>query len=221
MPHRVRILIADDHSLVAELFKNLLEHEFEVAGIVGDGHDMIQAAVMLKPDLILVDVAMPILNGLDAGEQVKGMCPAIKMVYVTANPDAEVAAEAFRRGASGYLVKTCAASELVVAIRLVLRGNIYISGTLPKERINDLRRRDSEMVEETVRITKRQREVLRLLLEGKRMKEIGAVLGITRRTVAFHKYRVMEMLGAKSNAELVRYAMRNHITPAESSKSRL
>ena len=176
---------------------------------------------MLKPDLILVDVAMPILNGLDAGEQVKGMCPAIKMVYVTANPDAEVAAEAFRRGASGYLVKTCAASELVVAIRLVLRGNIYISGTLPKERINDLRRRDSEMVEETVRITKRQLEVLRLLLEGKRMKEIGAVLGITRRTVAFHKYRVMEMLGAKSNAELVRYAMRNHITPAESSKSRL
>src|SRR5215467_14260727 len=219
MPQRTRILIADDHTLVAELFKTLLENEFEVVGIVGNGRAMVRAAAKRQPDLILVDLAMPILNGLDAGERVKEMQPTIKLVYLTMNRDTEVAAEAFRRGASGYLVKTCAASELVVAIRAVLRGNIYISGTLPKERINDLRRRDSEMVEETVRITKRQREVLRLLLEGKRMKEIGAVLGITRRTVAFHKYRVMEMLGAKSNAELVRYAMRNHITPAESSKS--
>lgn len=214
LSHRARILIADDHTLVAELCKRVLETEFDVVGIVGDGHAMIRAAAVLKPDLIVVDVAMPILNGLDAGKQVKERWPAIKLVYLTVNPDPEVAAEAFRRCASGYLVKTCATAELLIAVRAVLRGNTYISPTLPKEEINYLRRLGNEMVEDAELLTNRQREVLQLLSEGKAMKEIGTILGMSTRTVAFHKYRIMELLGAKSGAELVRYAIRNHIIAA-------
>jgi len=214
LSHRARVLIADDHTLVAELCKRLLEPEFNVVAIVGDGHAMIRAAAELKPDLILVDVAMPVLNGLDAGEQVKEALPAVRLVYLTVNPDPEIAAEAFHRGASGYLLKTCACSELVVAVREVLRGKTYISRSLPKDRINYLRRREREVVQEADRLTDRQREVLQLLAEGKVMKEIGDILHMTTRTVAFHKYRIMEVLGAKSSAELVRYAVRNHIIAA-------
>jgi len=179
LSHRARILIAEDHTLVAELCKRLLETEFNVVDIVGNGRAMIRAAAELKPDLTLVDVAMPILNGLDAGERVKEMSPATKLVYLTVNPDPEVAAEAFHRGASGYLLKTCACSELVVAVREILRGNTYISRTLPKDRINYLRRRDREIVEQAARLTDRQREVLQLLAEGKVMKEVGDLLNMT------------------------------------------
>ena len=211
---RARILIAEDHTLVAELCKRLLEIEFNVVDIVGDGRAMIRSAGELKPDLMLVDVSMPILNGLDAGERVKEMLPAVKFVYLTVNPDPEVAAEAFHRGASGYLLKTCACSELVVAVREILRGNTYISRTLPRDRINYLRRRNREMVEEAARLTERQREVLQLLAEGRVMWEIADILNMTTRTVAFHKYKIMERIGAKSSAELVRYAVRNHIIAA-------
>jgi DNA-binding NarL/FixJ family response regulator len=212
--HRARILIAEDHNLVAELCKRLLETEFDVIGIVGNGRALVRTATELKPDLILVDVAMPILNGLDAGGQVKEMSPAVKLVYLTVNSGPEVAAEAFHRGASGYLLKTCACSELVIAVREALRGNTYISRTLPKDRINYLRRQSKGFVEEDARLTERQREVLQLLAEGKMMKEIGDILSMTTRTVAFHKYRIMEVLGARSSAELVRYAVRNNIIAA-------
>lgn len=214
LSHRARILIADDHILIAELCRRVLEAEFDVVGIAGDGHAMIRAVAVLNPDLILVDVAMPILNGLDAGKQVKQRWPAVKLVYLTANLDPEVAAEAFRRCASGYLVKTCASSELVLAVRAVLRGETYIYPTLPRKRINNLRRLGKETFEDVVRLTDRQREVLQLLSEGRGMKEIGGILDMTPRTVAFHKYRIMEVLGAKSSAELVRFAIRNHIIAA-------
>jgi DNA-binding NarL/FixJ family response regulator len=211
MPNRPRILIADDHTLVADLCKKLLETEFDVVGIVSNGHTLVQAAAELKPNVILVDIAMPVLNGLDAGQQVKEMLPAVKLLYVTMNPDAEVAAEAFRRGASGYLLKTCASSEMVFAVRDVLRGGTYMSRTLCKDDVNYLRRQEKQLVEEDQRLTERQREVLQLLAEGKVMKEVGGILNMATRTVAFHKYRIMEVLGAKSNAELVRYAVRNHM----------
>jgi DNA-binding NarL/FixJ family response regulator len=156
---------------------------------------------------------MPIWNGLDAGEQVKEKFPAVKLVYLTVNPDPEVVAEAFHRGASGYVLKTCACSELMSAVREVLRGGSYISRTLPKDRINYLRRQNREIAEAAC-LTERQREVLQLLAEGKAMKEVGDILNVSTRTVAFHKYRIMEVLDAKSNAELVRYAVRNHILAA-------
>ena len=214
MNHRSRILIADDHTLVAELCKRLLETEFDVVGVVSDGRALVRAPRELKPDVIVVDVAMPILNGLDAGRQVKEMLPSVNVVYLTMNHDVEIAAEAFRRGASGYLLKTCAAAEMVIAVRDVLRGKSYISPALSRDTINFLRRQNKELVREDERLTERQREVLQLLAEGKVMKEVGDILHMTTRTVAYHKYRMMEVLGAKSNAELVKYAVKNHIVAA-------
>ncbi len=212
--NRPRILIADDHTLVADLCRQLLETEFEVVGTVNNGRALVRAAAELNPDVIVVDVAMPILNGLDAGQQVKETCPAVKLVFLTMNSDIELAAEAFRRGASGYLLKTCAASEMVTAVHEVLRGRSYMSKTLRRDDVDYLRRTETKLVGENERLTERQREVLQLLAEGKVMKEIADILNMTTRTVAFHKYRMMEALGAKSNAELVRYAVRHHIVAA-------
>jgi DNA-binding NarL/FixJ family response regulator len=214
MINRSRILIADDHTLVAELCKRLLETEFEVVGVVSDGHALVRAAGKLRPDVVVLDIAMPILNGLDAGRQVKTMLPAVKLVYLTMNPDVEVAAEAFRRGASGYLLKTCAAADIVLAVRDVLRGKLYMSQALPRDTIDFLRRQDKELVNEGELLTERQREVLQLLAEGKVMKEVADILHMTTRTVAYHKYRMMDVLGAKNNAELVKYAVRNHVVAA-------
>jgi len=211
---RSSVLIADDHTLVADLCKKLLETEFDVVGTVSDGRALVRTAIDLKPDVIVLDIAMPILNGLDAGEQIKEKLPAVKLVYLTMNPDPEVAAEAFRRGASGYLLKTCAAGELVIAVRKVLRGLSYMSSRLSKDTVDYLRRHAKELVEEKERLTERQREVLQLLAEGRVMKEVGGILNMSTRTVAFHKYRIMEVLGARSNAELVRYAVRNHMVAA-------
>jgi DNA-binding NarL/FixJ family response regulator len=209
-----RNLIADDHTHVAEACKKLLDSEYEVVATVSDGRALVRAAVELKPHLIIVVVAMPLLNGLDAGQQVKEFLPSVKLVYLTMNHDADLAAEAFRRGASGYLLKTCAASELAIAVREVLRGKSYLSPMIAKDTVDFLLRQDKKMIDETERLTERQREVLQLLAEGKCMKEVAAVLNITTRTVAFHKYRIMELLNAKSSAELVQYAIRNHLIAA-------
>jgi len=214
MPNRSRILIADDHNLVAELCKKLLEPEFDVVGTVGNGRELVRAVAELKPDVIIVDIAMPMLNGLDAAQQVKEMFPAVKIVFLTMNGDTEVAAEAFQRGASGYLLKTCASSEMVTAVRDVLRGKRHLSPRISKDAVDFLRRQRKRLVEEQERLTERQREVLQLLAEGKVMKEVGGILNMTTRTVAFHKYRIMELLGARSNADLVKYAVRNHMTAA-------
>jgi DNA-binding NarL/FixJ family response regulator len=212
--HRSRILIADDHNLVAELCVKMLEAEFEVVGVVSDGRALIRTAADLRPDVIIVDVGMPILNGLDAAQKVKQMLPAIKVIFLTMNPDPELAAEAFRRGASGYLLKTSAAAEMVVSVREVLRGKSYLSPRMSRDTVDFLRRQHKKLVQESERLTGRQREVLQLLAEGKVMKEIASTLNMTTRTVAFHKYRIMEVLGAKSSADLVKYAVKNNITVA-------
>jgi DNA-binding NarL/FixJ family response regulator len=214
MTTRARVLIADDHNLVAELCKTLLEPEFCVVGVVSDGRALLRAAVESKPDVIVLDIAMPILNGLDAGRQVKEMLPAVKLVYLTMNTDMEVAAAAFERGASGYLLKTCAAAEMVIAVREVLRGRSFMSKGLSRDAIDCLRWQHKNLVKEDERLTDRQREVLQLLAEGKVMKEVSNILNMSTRTVAYHKYRMMEVLGARSNAELVKYAVRNHIVAA-------
>jgi DNA-binding NarL/FixJ family response regulator len=214
MSKRPRIVIADDHTLVAELCKKLLETEFDVISTVSDGRALVRVSGELKPDVIVVDVAMPVLNGLDAGRQVREMLPAVKLIFLTMNPDIEVAAEAFRRGAHGYLLKTCAASELVLAVRDVLRGKSYMSPALSRDTVNFLRKQHKSMVNENDRLTQRQREVLQLLAEGKVMKEVSSILHMSTRTVAYHKYRMMEVLGAKTTAELVKYAVKNHIVAA-------
>jgi DNA-binding NarL/FixJ family response regulator len=198
---------------MAELCKECLEPEFDVVGTVGNGRELLRTALNLEPDLVLLDIGMPVLNGLDAGKQLKALLPAVKLVYLTMITDPEVALEAFDRGASGFLPKTCAADEVVSAVREALRGNTFLSPDL-KEKVSRLRRRQEKIVGESNRLTERQREVLQLLAEGKIMKEIGDILDVSAKTVAFHKYRIMEVLGAKNNAELVRYAIRNHILVA-------
>jgi DNA-binding NarL/FixJ family response regulator len=214
MPVRSRILIADDHKLVAELFMRLLANDFDVVGIVGDGQSLVRAAAELKPDLILIDVWMPLLNGLDAGGQIKKTLSTAKLVYLTMNPDPEVAAEAFARGASGYLLKTCDAAEMVLAVHEVLRGKTYLSKAMSRHTINTLRWEHKKLVNVDERLTDRQREVLQLVSEGKSMKEVASILNISERTANYHKYRIMKILGATSTAELVRYAIRNHIVAA-------
>jgi DNA-binding NarL/FixJ family response regulator len=207
---RSRILIADDHKLMAEVCQKILQPEFDVVGTVGNGRELLRTAVNLEPDVVLLDIGMPVLNGLDAGKQLKALLPAVKLVYLTMVTDPQVALEAFDRGASGFLLKTCVADEVVSAVREALRGNTFLSPDL-KEKVSRLRRRREKTVGEGNRLTQRQREVLQLLAEGKLMKEVGDILDVSAKTVAFHKYRIMEVLGAKNNAELVRYAIRNHI----------
>jgi DNA-binding NarL/FixJ family response regulator len=211
---RSRILIADDHNLVAELFQRLLAGDFDVVGTVGDGHALVRAAVELKPDLILIDVGMPLLNGLDAGRQVKELQPTVKLVYMTLSSAPEVAAEAFMLGASGYLLKTCAASELTLAVHEVLQGNIYLSKAMSRDTVDSLCWEHKKLVDVNARLSNRQREVLQLVAEGKMLKEIASILNISHRTANYHKYEIMKTLGATSTAELVRYAIRNHIVAA-------
>ncbi len=210
--NRTRLLIADDHTLVAEACKHLLEPEFEVVAIVNDGRALLAAASELKPAVVIIDVSMPLLNGLDAGEQLKKSMPGSKILYVTMNMNAEVAAEAFRRGANGYLPKNAAAMELITAVRDVLRGKSYLSPLITRDTVNFLLRTGKEYAQEK-HITQRQREVLQLLAEGFSMKEVAHTLNVKPGTVAFHKYRIMEALSAKTNAELLQYAIRHNMIP--------
>jgi DNA-binding NarL/FixJ family response regulator len=207
---RPRVLIADDHTFVAEACVNLLEPEFEVVGIVADGQALLEKAPDLKPDIIVLDVGMPLLNGLEAGRRIKNMVRTVKIVYLTMNNDLGIAAEAFRLGASGYLLKTSAAAELANAIREVLKGRLYVSPLITKDVDTFfLEIRVSHMGQE--KLTNRQREVLQLLAEGRSMKEVAYILKLTPRTVAFHKYKIMELLRLKTNADLVQYAIREHV----------
>jgi DNA-binding NarL/FixJ family response regulator len=206
-----KIIIADDHVLIAEACKKLLEPEYDIVRIVSDGRTLVQAAAELKPNVVLIDIGMPILNGLDAGQQIKEAMPSVKVVYLTMNTDVDLAAEALRRRASGYVLKTGAASELLLALRAVLRGGTYLSPAFSKDTVAFLARQKKEAVAEGERLTDRQRQVLQLLAEGKSMKEVAAILNVATRTIAFHKYRMMEVLRMRSNAELVQYAMRHHI----------
>lgn len=207
---RPRVLIADDHNLVAEAFKKLIEGDFEVIDIVGDGEALIAAVNRLVPDVVLVDIGMPLLNGLDAGEQLRKQRRTLKIIYLTMNQDRAVAAEAFRRGASGYLLKTCAGGELIAALKTVLRGRTYVSPEIARD-ARELRLEFEGTSGLPGKLTDRQRQVLQLLAEGKSMKEVGKLLTLTPRTVAFHKYRIMEILHIRNNAELVQYAIREHI----------
>jgi DNA-binding NarL/FixJ family response regulator len=206
-----RILIADDHQLLADACKSLLEPEFQVVGVVTDGRRLIAAADEIKPDIIILDIYMPHLNGLDAASQVKQKLPGVKLVFLTMTMAAGVAAEAFRRGASAYVLKHSAGSELLLAIRKVNQGASYLSPLVAKETVSFLLSQEDNASQER-RITKRQSEILQLLAEGKSMKEVASVINIKPATVAFHKYRMMEMLNIKTNAGLLEYAIKHQMT---------
>ena len=200
---RPRILMADDHAMLLDAFKALLEPEFDVVGTVTDGRMLLEEFSRLHPDVVVLDIAMPLLNGLDAGRQLRAQRKSVKLIYLTMNPDPDVAGEALRLGASGYVLKSSAFQELTQAIHEALRGRSYITPLITGEVVGSL-------IHQATRpeLTMRQREVLQLLAEGRSMKEVGAILNLTPRTVAFHKYRMMEQLRLKTSAELVTFAVR-------------
>jgi DNA-binding NarL/FixJ family response regulator len=206
---RPRVLLADDHRFLRESFAKLLEPNCDVVGAVGDGRALLTAAKETRPDVVVVDVAMPLLNGLDAARQLKRLMPGVKIIFLTVSEDPDLAAEAFRVGASGFLLKNSAASELFQAIQEVVQGRSYVTPQATGGLVGILHRPESGKKPDE--LSPRQREVLQLLAEGHSMKEIGRILKITPRTVAFHKYTMMEHLGIKSSAELVQFAVRQHV----------
>lgn len=204
-----RVLLADDHALLLGAFEKLLAGECEIVGQVGDGRALVDAAEQLRPDVVVLDISMPLLNGLEAARQIKQKHRDVKLVFLTMNEDPDLAAEAFRAGASGYLLKRSAASELLTAIREVMRARSYVTPLVAQGLIESLQHTDDS--NPAHELTPRQREVLQLLAEGHSMKEVATVLNLTPRTVAFHKYRMMEQLRVKTTAELIQYAVKHHI----------
>jgi len=202
-----RIMLADD---LVEAFRKLLEPHCEIVGTVTDGRALLETAPQLKPAVIIVDIAMPLMNGLEAGLRLKELMPTLKLIFLTMNEDPELAMEAMRSGASGYLLKSSAASELIRAIEMALKGKTYVTPKIArgmqKAFINNPGSKPRDRT-----LTPRQREVVLLLAEGNSMKEIASVLHVTPRTVAFHKYRVMEELNLKTTAELIQYAIKSRI----------
>lgn len=204
-----RVLLADDHALLIGALEKLLAADHDVVGQASDGRALLDAAEKLKPDVIVLDISMPLLNGLEAGRQIKQRMRNVKLVFMTMNEDADIAAEAFKAGASAYILKRSAASELSAAIREVMQGRSYITPLIAEGLVGSLLHVDEHKTGHE--LTSRQREILQLLAEGRSMKEVAGVLNLTPRTVAFHKYRMMEQLKVKSTAELIQYAVKRHI----------
>lgn len=203
---RTRVLLADDHTMMLEAIVGLLEREFEIVGGLSDGAALVDEALRLKPDVIVTDVSMPRMGGIEAARRLRDVLPSARLVFMTMHEDARLAAEAFRLGAYGWVLKASSATELALAVREAARGRRYLTKRLERGEIDALPP-PADTQDAATRLTPREREVLALIVEGKAMKEVAAVLGITARTVAFHKYRMMQTLGVRSSAELVRVAV--------------
>lgn len=203
---RARVLIVEDHGLVAEAFAKLLEPEFAVVGTVGDGDSLVRAVRECEPDVVLLDLYLPGVGGLDAGPVVKARFPGVKIVVVTVNDNGKTADEALKSWASGYVLKRSMGPELPKAIRAVLRGEKYVTPAV-EEALKEARLAPAGK-RASAALTERQREVLQLLGQGCTMKQAAAILKVTARTVAFHKYRIMREFGVKTNTELMQFAMK-------------
>ncbi len=207
---RPRVLLADDHRLLREAFAQLLQSSCEVVGAAADGRALLEIAPLLRPDVVVLDIAMPMLNGLEAARLLKRLMPDVKILFLTVSEDPELAAEAFRSGGSGFLLKNSAASELLHAIREVVEGRFYVTPLATRGLVGTLLHTPGPE-KKTSELSLRRREVLQLLAEGRTMKQIARLLEITARTVAFHKYGMMQELGIKTSAELVRFAVKQHL----------
>ena len=203
---RTRIVLVDDHRILLDAIKSLVEPEFDVVGAFEDSRTMLEKAVELRPDVVVLDIGMPVMDGITAGEELKKLLPKTKLIFLTMYHDMDTAAEAFRLGASGYVLKNAAGTELIGAIREVVRGGYYASPVLTEGMIGSFVQAFKHM-KSPHKLTSRQKAVLRLLAKGMSMKEVAAVLNITPRTVAFHKYSMMEQLSIKSNAGLMSFAI--------------
>jgi DNA-binding NarL/FixJ family response regulator len=210
-PTRHRILLADDHAIVVEALRSLLSESYDVVGVVPDGRALLAEATKLTPDVIVLDIGMPLLNGLDAGERLKKLLPNVKLVFLTMKDDPNLAAAALNLGTVGYVLKHSAASELLKAISEVLRGRSYVT---PKLKPENWAVREARAQQFSKGLTPRQREVLQLLAEGRPMKEIADILKVSEKTIMFHKYHIMDSFNLKSNAELVLFALKNGLISA-------
>lgn len=205
---RARVLIADDHSIVAEGLRSLLEKSYEIVGIVQDGRRLLDEAPRLKPDVIVLDIGMPLLNGLEAAERLKTSLPGAKFVFLTMQDDANLAAAALSLGSVAYVLKYAATSELLTAVSEVLQGKSYVTAKLRPQNWAVQEARARQFSKD---FTPRQHDVLQLLAEGRSMKEIAGILKVSEKTVMFHKYNIMESFNLKNNAELVLFALKHHI----------
>jgi len=204
-----RVLLADDHQLLLMAYEKLLSGECEVVGQVTDGRALVAAAEQLKPDVIVLDISMPLLNGLEAARLIKQRLPDIKLVFLTMNEESDVAAEAFRAGASAYLLKRSAGSELSTAIHDVMQGRSYITPLVAEGLVKALLTFNTQQPEP--QLTAQQKQVLQLVAEGRSMKDVAAVLNLAPRAVAAQKYQLMRQLNVKTTAELIQYAVKNGI----------
>jgi DNA-binding NarL/FixJ family response regulator len=207
---RPRIVLADDHQMLVDALKRVVEPQCEVVGTAGDGRELLEAAARLRPEVVVLDIAMPLLNGLDAARHLKRTMPKVKLIFMTMNEEPDLVGEAFRAGASGFLLKQGAAVELTEAIERVLKGGSYVTPSAAEGQAK-ISLRDPKAQERVAEPTPRQREVIQLLAEGHSMKEVASTLNITKRTVAAHKYAVMELLQLRTNADLVQYAIKHRI----------
>jgi DNA-binding NarL/FixJ family response regulator len=210
--HR-RLMLADDHTLLLEAFRKLLEPHFDVVGTATDGHALLEAARALHPEVVVMDMAMPLLNGLEASRKLKGVVPGVKVIFLTMHEDSDLAVQAMREGASGYLLKTSAPAELLHAISTALKGKSYVTPRIASG-IQEAFIRDPTGKQRGQELTPRQREVLQLLAEGSSMKQAATTLSVTARTIAFHKYKMMDVLGIKTSAELIHFAITNRVRVA-------
>lgn len=207
------ILLADDHTLFVEALHNVLEPEFTLVGEVGDGRALLEAAPRLLPDVILLDLSMPLLNGIDAAYQLKRLVPDTKLLFLSMHGDATYVTEAFRAGAAGYVLKRSTATELLQAIRAVLRGQLYVSPMLAKDMLDPLLHSKRSVSVPQKQLTMRQREVLQLVAEGRSLKEIATILCVSVKTVEFHKTRIVKQLGLSTTADLTKYAVTHGLVP--------
>lgn len=212
-----RLLLADDHTLMLEGIRLLLEPEFDLVGSVEDGQALLAAAKRLKPDVILLDISMPLLNGIDAARKLRKILPSARLIFVTMHAGAEYVTEAFRAGAMGYILKRAAASELLSAIHTVLKGHHYVSPLVTQNALDLLISRSKPRGQFPDRLTPRQREVLQLAAEGRSRKEIAVILNISVKTVEFHKRNLMQELNLQTVADFTRYAIEHGIIPIERS----
>jgi len=206
---RPKLLLADDHTMFSQGLQSLLEDEFDLVGAVGDGQALVEAASRLQPDVIVVDISMPVMNGFDAVRQLKKEGVTAKIIFLTMHADDRLLAEAFRCGGYGYVLKQSAGEELIAGIRQVLAGRKYVTPLIATEWAEDVSKR---VQTQKLPLTPRQREVLQLVVEGCTMKEIATRLGISSRTAESHKYEMMEGLGVDNTAELIQYAIKLGLT---------
>jgi DNA-binding NarL/FixJ family response regulator len=207
----VTVLLADDHSIVIEGLRRVLESSFLVVGAVSDGHALVVATRELKPDVVVADVSMPILNGIEAARQIRQSDQRVKIVFFTMHSDVVYASEAFDAGGSAYVLKSSAGTEIVTAIREVLAGRTYVTAAMDHRSLETQMQRGRSSRPGVDRLPSRQREVLQMAAEGRGTREIADTLGISPRTVEFHRYRAMKSLGVHTLAELVQYAIKHHL----------